>query len=187
LPHWNWKAGDDVDVWAYYNNADDVELFLNGKSLGVRRKQGDDLHVQWRVPFAAGTLRAVSHKNGPLGLADEVRTAGPAAKIVLSADRRAIRSNGTDLSFVTVKVVDRNGTVVPRADNLINFTLNGPGFIAGVDNGSEISHESFKANHRQAFHGMALAIVQSKGKSGHINLKATSAGLSPASIAIEAR
>ena len=187
LPHWNWKPGDDVDVWAYYNNADDVELFLNGKSLSVKHKQGDELHVQWRVPFAAGTLRAVSRKNGQVVLTDEVRTAGAPAKIILSADRRAIKSNGTDLSFVTVKIVDRNGTLVPRADNLVNFQLHGPGFIAGVDNGSEISHESFKANHRQAFHGMALAIVQSKGSGGRISLKATSAGLAPAAIAIEAR
>lgn len=187
LPHWNWQPGQDVDVWAYYNNADDVELFLNGKSLGVKRKQGDDLHVQWRVPFAAGTLRAVSHKNGQVVLTDEVRTALAPARIILSADRRTIRSNGTDLSFVTVKIVDRNGTLVPRADNLVSFGLTGPGFIAGVDNGSEISHESFKANHRQAFHGMALAIIQSSGKSGRISLKATSAGLTAASIAIEAR
>ncbi|HYW69914.1 MAG TPA: beta-galactosidase GalB [Pyrinomonadaceae bacterium] len=187
FPHWNWKPGDEVDVWAYYNDADDVELFLNGKSLSVKRKQGDDLHVQWRVPFAAGTLRAVSHKNGRVILTDEVRTAGAPAKIILSADRSSIKADGTDLSFVTVKVVDRDGTLVPRADNLITFELNGPGAIAGVDNGSEISHESFKANHRQAFHGMALAIVQSKGKGGRINLQATAAGLAPASIAIEAR
>jgi len=77
--------------------------------------------------------------------------------------------------------------VVPRAENLVSFDLSGPGFIAGVDNGSEISHESFKANHRQAFHGMALAIIQSNGKGGRINLKATSLGLPAASIAIEAR
>jgi beta-galactosidase len=120
-------------------------------------------------------------------LTDEVRTAGPAAKIALSADRRTIKANGTDLSFVTVKIVDRNGVLVPRADNLVNFELNGPGFIAGVDNGSEISHESFKANHRQAFHGMALAIIQSKGSRGRINLRATSAGLAPVSIAVEVR
>jgi len=120
-------------------------------------------------------------------LTDEVRTAGQPAKIILSADRPTIKADGTDLSFITVKVVDRNGVLVPRADNLVNFSLSGPGFIAGVDNGSEISHESFKANHRQAFHGMALAIIQSKGKGGRINLKATSTGLAAASIAIEAR
>ena len=187
LPHWNWNPGDDVDVWVYFNNADDVELFLNGKSLGVKRKQRDDLHVQWRVRFAPGTLRAVSHKNGQVVLTEEVRTAGPPAKIVLSPDRRTIKADGTDLSFVTVKIVDRNGTVLPRADNLVNFQLRGPGLIAGVDNGSEISHESFKANQRHAFHGMALAIIQSKGKAGRINLQTTSAGLPPASITIEAR
>jgi beta-galactosidase len=88
---------------------------------------------------------------------------------------------------VTVKVVDKNGTLVPLADNLINFDVSGEGFIAGVDNGSEISHESFKANHRKAFHGMAMAIVQSKGRKGTITLRATAAGLAPASVVIAAR
>ncbi|HEY8205789.1 MAG TPA: beta-galactosidase GalB [Pyrinomonadaceae bacterium] len=187
FPHWNWKLGDTVDVWAYYNNADEVELFLNGKSLGAKQKTGDDLHLTWRVPYQPGTLKAVSRKNGRVMLTDEVSTAEAPARIVLVPDHRVIKADGADLSFVTVKIVDKNGTVVPRADNLVNFEISGPGFIAGVDNGSEISHESFKANHRKAFHGMALAIIQSNGKGGRINLKATADGLSSGSVVIETR
>jgi beta-galactosidase len=186
FPHWNWKQGDTIDVWAYFNG-DEVELFLNGKSLGTKRKIGDDLHVVWHVPYESGTLRAVSRTNGRIVLTDEVRTAGQPARIVLIPDRQVIKAGGSDLSFVTVKIVDKNGTLLPRAENLVNFEISGEGFIAGVDNGSEISHESFKANHRKAFHGMALAIIQSKGKAGHINLKATSDGLPPASVVIETR
>jgi len=186
LPHWNWKQGEMVDVWAYFN-ADEVELFLNGKSLGTKRKTGDDLHVSWRVPFEPGVLKAVSRRNGKVELTKEVSTAGEAAKLVLVPDRKIIQADGTDLSFVTVKVVDKNGVVVPRADNLVNFTLAGPGFVAGVDNGSEISHESFKASHRKAFHGLAMAIVQSKGSAGAITLKATADGLAPVSVTITAR
>jgi beta-galactosidase len=187
FPHWNWKLGETVDIVAYYNNADEVELFLNGRSQGTKRKQGDDMRVYWRLPFAPGLLKAVSRKNSKTVLSREVRTAGTPAKIVLTPDRGAIKADGVDLSFVTVKVVDKNGTSVPFADNLIKFQLAGPGSIAGVDNGNQISHESFKANQRKAFHGMALAIVQSKLKPGRIVLQATSAGLESTSVIINAR
>ena len=186
LPHWNWKPGDNVDVWAYFNS-DEVELFLNGKSLGARRKIGDELHVVWRVPYQPGTLKAVSRKNGKVVLTEEVRTAEQPARLVLLPDRKIIKADGRDLSFVTVKVVDRNGDLVPRADNLVNFKLTGEGFIAGVDNGSEISHESFKANHRKAFHGLCLAVIQSKEKASKIVLRATAVGLAPASVVIATR
>src|SRR5450432_2947277 len=108
LPYWNWKAGDSIDVWAYYNNADEVELFLNGKSIGVKKKSGDDLHVMWKVAYQPGTLKAVSRKGGNIVLTDEVKTAGAPAKIVLSADRSTIDADGNDLSFVTVKIEDAN-------------------------------------------------------------------------------
>jgi len=185
-PHWNWKQGDTVDIWAYFNS-EEVELFLNGKSLGTKKKAGDDLHVAWKVPFEPGTLRAVSRSHGKVVLTEEVRTAGPAARIVLVPDRKVIKADARDLSFVTVKIVDANGTIVPNADNLVNFQLSGEGSIAGVDNGNQISHESFKANHRKAFKGLALAIIQAKEKGGRITLKATSDGLAPASVVIEAK
>jgi beta-galactosidase len=186
FPHWNWKQGERVDLVAYFN-ADELELFLNGRSQGTKRKEGDNLHVFWRLPFEPGVLKAVSRKNGQVILTKEVRTAEKPARIVLVPDREAIRADGSDLSFVTVTVVDKNGTLVPSADNLIKFELRGEGSLAGVDNGNQISHESFKANQRKAFHGMALAIVQAKRKAGRIVLKATSDNLSSASVVLNAR
>jgi beta-galactosidase len=187
FPHWNWKQGEQVDVVAYFNNADEVELFLNGRSQGTKRKQGDDMRVFWRLTFEPGVLKAVSRRNAQVVLTKEVRTAESPGKIVLVPDRQTIKADGADLSFVTVKVVDRNGTLVPLADNSIEFEVIGPGSIAGVDNGNQISHESFKAKQRKAFHGLALAIVQSKQKPGRIVLKASSAGLPPTSVVINAR
>jgi len=186
FPHWNWTQGNPVDVWAYFNS-EEVELFLNGKSLGTKRKSGDDLHVMWRVPFEPGTLRAVSRSHGKVVLTQEVRTAGVAARIILIPDRKVIRADGRDVSFVTVKVVDAKGILVPHADNLLNFQVTGEGSIAGVDNGSQVSHEPFKANHRKAFHGLALAIIQSSNQAGRITLRATAKGLAPASLVIDAK
>ena len=187
LPHWNWKRGEKVDVVAYFNHADEVELFLNGRSQGTKRKQNGEMHVFWRLPFEPGVLRAVSRKDGHVVLTTEVRTAGVPAQIVLVPDRRTIKADGTDLSFVTVKVVDRNGTVVPAADNLIKFDVSGQGSVAGVGNGNQISHEPFKASQRKAFNGMAVAIVQAKRRSGRIVLKATADNLTSASVVLNAR
>jgi len=184
LPHWNWKAGKSVEVWAYYNQADEVELYLNGKSLGKKSKQDDDLHVQWNVNFAPGTLKAVSRRNGKEVLVREIKTAGDPAKIELIADRKQIKADGKDLSFITVRILDKDGSVVPDADNLVDFNVEGAGFIAGVDNGFQASLEPFKASYRKAFHGLCLAILQATEKAGVIKLKATSAGLASAVIEV---
>ncbi len=183
FPHWNWKKGDSVDVWAYFNT-DEVELFLNGKSLGTKRKQGDDLHVMWRVAYQPGTLKAIGRTGGQEIITAEEKTAGKPAKIILQADRDSIAADGKDLSFVTVEVVDSVGTLVPDANNLVNFDLSGNGFIAGVDNGDEIDHEPFKANYRKAFNGLCLVVIQSKTTQGKINLTANSEGLEPAKLEI---
>ena len=187
FPHWNWPPGKLVDVWVYYNNADEVELFLNGRSLGIKKKQGDSLHVMWRVRFEPGTLKAVSRLNGKIVLTREIKTAGKPAKIMLTADRDTIKADGTDLSFVTVKILDAKGNLVPYADNLVNFNVSGEGFIAGVDNGLQTSMESFKASYRKAFNGLCLAIIQSNEKAGHIRLTATSPGLKNAQLIIEVK
>ncbi|MEP7127297.1 MAG: beta-galactosidase GalB [Chitinophagales bacterium] len=187
LPHWNWKQGEVIEVWAYYNEADEVELFLNGKSLGVRSKTGDALHVEWKVPFETGTLKAVSRKNGSIVLTEEIKTAGSPAKILLTADRNKINADGKDLSFVTVTIQDANGNMVPDADNEVQFKISGEGFIAGVDNGSETSTESFKADHRKANHGLCLAIIQSKQNAGTIQLTASSPGLQNATLTIQSK
>ncbi len=187
FPHWNWEPGKMVDVWAYYNNADEVELYLNGKSLGIKKKTGDDLHIMWRVKYEPGTLKAISRKDGKVVATAERHTAGAPAKIELIADRKNIKADGKDLSFITVKILDRDGYVVPNADNLVNFKINGEAFIAGVDNGDEVSHDPFKASYRKAFNGLALAIVQAKEKAGSITFTATSEGLQGATVILQAK
>jgi beta-galactosidase len=183
FPHWNWTEGQTIDIWAY-SNAEEVELFLNGKSLGIRKKQGDDLHLIWKVPFVSGTLKAISRTGGKEVLVQEVKTSGLPAKLVLTADRSAISADGNDLSFVTIDVVDANGVIVPNADNRIKFQVEGSGAIVGVDNGDPVSHESFKAPFRKAFHGKCLAVVQAGEKPGIVKLIATSEGLSATTIEI---
>jgi beta-galactosidase len=186
-PHWNWKQGDTVDVVAYYNNADEVELFLNGKSLGKQFKKEDELHVKWRVPYAPGTLKAVSIKNGKTVLTKEIKTAGEAYKLSLKADRNTITADGKDLSFVTVEVRDKNGVLVPDAKNLIKFSVSGSAFIAGVDSGDPVSMESFKSNQHTALNGKALCILQSNGSKGKITLTANADGLQSSTIQIVAK
>lgn len=187
FPHWNWTPGKMIDIWAYYNNADEVELFLNDKSLGIKKKTGDDLHIMWRVKYEPGTLKAVSRKNGKVVLTRLIHTAGEPAKIELSADRKLIKAGGKDMSFITVRILDKDGNVVPDADNLVNFKINGEAFIASVDNGDPVSHDSFKVSYRKAFHGLALAIVQTKEKAGSITFTATSKGLQNASLVLTSK
>lgn len=185
FPHWNWQKGKIVDVWAYYNNADEVELFLNGRSLGIERKTGDALHVMWKVPFEPGTIKAVSRKNGKVVLAKEMKTAGVPAKIELLADRNKIRTDGKDLSFITARVLDAAGNLVPGADHLIQFSVSASGTIAGTDNGYQADTTSLTNPARKAWKGLALVIVKSSGLPGAIQLKATATGLPAALITLQ--
>jgi beta-galactosidase len=186
FPHWNWEEGKEVDVWAYYNKADEIELFLNGRSLGVKKKEADALHVMWRVRYQPGTIKAVTWLNGKTVLTKEIKTAGKPAQIKLIADRQRIKATGNDLSYITVKILDNAGNLVPEADNLVQFHIKGEGIIAGVDNGSPTSMEPFKSNQRKAYNGLCLAIIQSKAKAGKIILEATSPGFKSATITITA-
>lgn len=187
FPHWNWTEGQNVDVWAYYNNADEVELFLNNKSLGRKQKGEDSFHVFWRIPFESGTLKAVSYREGKAVMSKEVRTAGAPVSIRLTADRQKITADGKDLSFVTVEALDENGLAVPIADHLITFSVYGNGFIAGTDNGDPTDPNSLKKTQRTLFSGKALVIVQSNGKMGKITLTATAEGLKGTSIEIDTK
>ena len=186
FPHWNWQAGKKIDVWAYYNNADEVELFLNGTSLGIKKKNNEELHVMWRIPFQPGVLKAASRKNGKIVLTKEIKTAGKPAKIELIADRKIIKADGKDLSFVTVRIIDKNGNMVPDADDLVKFLITGAGTIAATDNGYQADITSFKCKQRKCWKGMALAIVRSSGKKGNITLTATADGLQPGIITLKA-
>ena len=182
LPHWNWRAGDTIDVVSYYNHADRVELFLNGRSLGTRSKANGQFHVKWRVPYQPGTLKIVSSINGKQVLSKEVKTAGRPYKILLSPDRKTIASDGEDLSFITATIVDKDGVMVPDAGNDIHISLSGPGTIAGVDSGSPVSLESFKADHHTAMNGKMLCIIQAGKSRGVINLTASANGLQAGSV-----
>ncbi|MFL9837348.1 glycoside hydrolase family 2 TIM barrel-domain containing protein [Flavobacterium sp. ST-75] len=184
FPHWNWKEGQTVDVWAYYNNADEVELYLNGKSLGKRSKQNDDLHVMWRVPFEAGTLKAISRKDGKTVLEKEVKTAGEPAQLQLTADRETIKADGNDLSFITVDITDDKGVFAATANNEIHFSVKGNGKIVGVCSGDPVSHESYKGNSHTALNGKCLVVVQAAKEAGTTTLTASGDGLKENTISI---
>ena len=186
FPHWNWKDGQIIDVWAY-SNCEEVELFLNGISLGTKKKNADDLHFMWRVTYSPGTLKAIGRSGGKEILTQEIKTAGDPVKIVLEADRNVINADGKDLSYITVRVLDAQGTLVPHADNLIHFDITGEGKIIGVDNGMQTSDESFKANFRKAFNGLCLVVIRSTEKAGKIILHATSEGMKEVTTIIDSR
>jgi beta-galactosidase len=187
LPHWNWEGfeGREIPVWCF-TNAESVELFLNGKSLGSRDfNRSERLHLQWQVPYEPGVLKAVGKKNGKT-IMDEVYTAGEPAKLIVLPDRQQIAADGEDLSYVEVRIVDQHGNLCPNADNLITFALEGPGTIAGVDNGDPTSHEPFQATQRKAFHGLCLAVIKAPRTSGEIRLSARAEGLRSEPVAITA-
>ncbi|MDF9829692.1 sugar-binding domain-containing protein [Parabacteroides sp. PF5-6] len=187
FPHWNWQAGETVDIWAYYNQADEVELYLNDRSLGKRTKKDDEMKVWWRVPYEKGTLKAISRKDGKEVVVREIQTSGEPVELRLTADRNTLNADGTDLSFITVEALDANGHPVPVADCMIDFSITGNGFIAGTDNGNPTDHQSLKKPARKLFNGKALAVVQSDGKKGNIELTATAEGLKPATLRIHCK
>lgn len=193
FPHWNWIPGQTVDMWCYYNNADEVELFVNGKSQGVRRKTGaepadewyklhdrlcldsTEFHVGWRVKFEPGEVKVVARKNGKEVRSETIRTAGAPDHIKLTVDYK-----GDKLVFVNAEVVDKDGNLCPNADNQIFFDVQG-GTIVGVDNGSEFSLERFKANNRRAMFGKCMVIV-APDKNGKVTLKAQAVDLKEADV-----
>ncbi len=185
FPHWNWPSGQMVDLWVYYSNADEVELFLNGKSLGTKSKQDDELHLVWKVPFEAGTVKAVSRKGGKVVLEQEIKTAGAAAQLKATADRSEISANGEDLSFITVEVMDENGIMVPDAGNQIQFEIEGNARIIGVDNGNPVSHEPLKGSTIKAFNGKCLVVVQAGEKKGKVVLTAKADKLKESKVNIQ--
>jgi len=185
FPHWNWKSGQEVDVWAYYNNADEVELFLNGKSLGKKSKQNDDLHISWRVKFEPGTLKAISRKNGKVVLEKEIHTAGEAFKIDLAADKKVIKNDTYDLVYITVSITDKDRNLLPTANDLINFEVSGGGKLVGVDNGYQANLDSFKSNSCKLFNGKCIAIIQSIGKRQTIQIKASTGSLPVSTIEVK--
>jgi len=173
---------ENVEV---YSNCEEVELTLNGKSLGAKPLPADASPLTWRVPFEAGTLKAVGRNKGQVVATHELRTAGKPARIVLASDRAKLANDWEDVAYVTATVVDENGVLAPGADPVIVFAVNGPGAVAGTDNADIANHESFQAPQRHAYQGRCLAIVRAAAESGSITVTASSAGLAPASVKME--
>ena len=182
FPHWNWATpGQIVNVWAF-GNCQSVELFTNGVSLG-RQTLNVQSHVEWNVPYAAGTLQAIGYNNGVAVITNIVETTEAPAEIALWPDRSTILADGRDVSVVTVAILDSQGRVVPTATNNVSFTVSG-GAIIGVGNGNPSSHEADKASQRAVFNGLAEVIVQSTNQPGSITLTATSTGLISTNVTI---
>ncbi|MEO7768244.1 MAG: DUF4982 domain-containing protein, partial [Ferruginibacter sp.] len=185
LPHWTWpnRVGQITPVHVF-TSGDEAELFLNGKSLGRKKKAPLEYRLRWDdVKFTPGELSVVAYRNGRKWAEDIIETTGDASKLTISADRTVIRSDGKDLSFITVRVTDKNGLVVPYAKNALTFSIEGPGEIAATDNGDAANLVAFPSLIREAFNGLCLVIVRAKaGKQGIIRLKAASRGLKAADI-----
>jgi beta-galactosidase len=180
LPHWTWpeRAGQVTPVHVY-TSGDEGELFLNGQSLGRKRRGEHEYRMRWEdVVYEPGTLKVVTYRNGQPWATDEMKTAGAAARVVLSADRVDLRGDGTDLVFVTATIEDAAGVTVPRAHNRLTFSVDGPARIVATDNGDPTNMEAFTSPARDAFNGLALVIVRAnRGGSGTVHVTASAGGL----------
>ena len=187
IPHWNWpeRVGEITPVHVF-TSGDEAELFLNGKSLGRKKKGEYEYRLRWDdVIYEPGEVKVVAYKNGKKWAEDIVKTTGEPARIKLLADRNEIYSDGKDLSFITVEVIDENGLTVPTATNNIIFEIEGPGEIVATDNGDPTNFVPFPSHEREAFSGLALVIVRSiEGEKGSIIVTAKSPGLKNAQLVI---
>lgn len=185
FPHWNWVPGDYIDMWCYFSGADEVELFINGQSQGVRKKTNHqsegwkpglctEYHVGWRVTFAPGEVKAISRKDGKVVCEQVIKTAGAPDHIRLSVDYQ-----GKNTTFITAEVVDKDGNLCPWAEDQICFIYEGEGKILGTDNGCQTSMERFTSPQRKAFFGKCMVVVTGPG-----SITAKSATLNPAWIEI---
>ena len=188
FPHWNWLEGQTIDMWCYYNQADEVELFINGKSQGVRRKaDSHQYHVMWRVVFEPGEVKVVARQNGREVRQQVIRTAGPPHHIRLTADRNVIDADGKSLAFVTVEILDKDGNLCPNAENQVFFDVKGNASIAGVDNGCQTSMERFKADNRKAFFGKCLVVLRAGKQTGSVTLTAKAVDLKTDKITLNVK
>jgi beta-galactosidase len=192
FPHWNWtgREGDEIPVWVY-SNLDEVELFVNGKSLGSQKvpRLG---HVEWKVRYEPGVIEARGSKDGKVALTDKRETTGPAASIKLTVDRSEINADGEDVAVIKVEGLDKDGRLVPIANNRIGFKVTGNGALIGVGNGDPNCQESDKEPKRSLFNGLAQVIVQATKEPGEIQIEAHKDGwgganLTPATITIKTK
>jgi len=190
LPHWTWpgKEGVTIPVWCY-TNCQEVELFLNGRSLG-KRAMGPEMYLSWDVPYEPGELRAVGKVEGrdDGGNAEcVVATAGEPAALGLTLDRESLAADGFDVVHATIRVLDASGNFVPTAGSEIELAVRGAGRLIGMDSGDPVCHEGYGGPARSAFHGMCLGIIQAGREAGEIEITATSGALSPAKATLPVR
>jgi beta-galactosidase len=181
LPHWNWpdRVGQVTPVQVY-SSGDEAELFLNGASLGVRKRGAFQYRFVWDdVVYAPGELKVVVSKGGQPWASAVRRTTGPVSSLALEPDRKSISADGRDLSFVTVRLTDAQGDTVPRTGNRVTFQVTGPAEIAAVDNGDPTNLDPLQASTCRAFNGQCLVILRSTREAGPVTLTATSEGLPP--------
>jgi beta-galactosidase len=187
LPHWTWpdRVGEITPVHVY-TSGDEAELFLNGQSLGRKKRGALEYRLRWDdVKYQPGELRVVAYRDGKKWAEDVVHTAGAATKLTLTADRKTLHADGSDLSFITVAISDANGTMVPQAKNKIRFEVSGPADVVATDNGDATSFEPFQSNEHSAYNGLALAIVRTRAdQPGAITVRAISEGLAGAEITL---
>jgi beta-galactosidase len=189
FPHWNFEGreGDMIPVWVYANT-DEVELFVNGQSLGSQKVPRFG-HVEWKVKYEPGYIEARGSKDGKVILTEKRETTGPAVAIRLTADRREIDADGEDIAILKVEALDKEGRPVPTANNHIGFNVSGDGVLIGVGNGDPNCQESDKQPTRSLFNGLAQVIVQGKMRPGEIHIEAVKDGwdgpeLTPAKLTI---
>jgi len=169
-----------------YSNCDEVELFLNGKSVGSKQLPPDAAPRTWTIPFETGSLKAVAKNRGQIVATHELKTAGKPARIILTSDRRTLAPVWDDVAHITAKIVDEKGVLVPAANDQVVFNITGPGVVAAVDSGDNSSHEPFQSSQRRAYQGLCFAMVKAKAPRGRITITATASGLTSTSVTIAA-
>jgi len=188
LPHWNWPERiDEITPVHVFTSGDEAELFLNGKSLGKKEKAQYEYRLRWDdVVYEPGELKVVAYKNDQIWAEDVVKTTAEASALKATADRNEIAADGKDLSFITIEITDKYGLMVPRSNNKIEFSIEGPGEIVATDNGNSMDMTAFPSHSREAFNGMALVIVKAKaGDKGTITVIAHSYGLEDGKVEIK--
>jgi beta-galactosidase len=192
FPHWNFEGreGDEIPVWVY-SNMDEVELFVNGKSLGSQKVPHLG-HVEWKAKYEPGFIEARGSKDGKVVVTEKRETTGPAASIRLTADRTEIDADGEDVAVLKVEALDKEGRTVPTASNFISFKVSGDGALIGVGNGDPNCQQSDKESKRSLFNGLAQVILQSTKNPGEIHIEAVKEGwdgaeLTPAKLVIKTK
>ncbi len=207
LPHWNWKGKENQIIPVVsYTNAEEVELFVNGKSFGKKRKGMDKAPIpinfidweggrytgtfmspyrlMWEVPYQPGSIEVIAYTNGERVATKRIHTATKPAKIELVPDRTVLNADGQDISFITVRITDKDGNLCPNADNLVKFSVSDLGTIAAVGNGDPATTAAFQSNKRKAFNGQCMVMVKTTKTSGSITVQATSDTLQTASVSL---